>query len=266
MRRRFCSPSAAAVARRPGDRGRACRRRDRPLAGARLRPAPAAGQVRGRAARPGAGAARAESACCRRPGAAPTTRASPTPCPTTSPPPRRPPRAVRPNDPGTLNGAAGALGRRRAGSASSGTSSPRKARERRDADLARAGSTRSAPGATCRSRPPGRRGRRRRRARHRHRLPLPGQPLPPQPRLRRRASSSTATTSSPTTALPLDENGHGTHVAGTIGEKTNNGIGADRARLPRQADAGAGARPPRPRPAPTTSPGASASRPTTTPT
>jgi serine protease len=25
--------------------------------------------------------------------------------------------------------------------------------------------------------------------------------------------------------LPLDENGHGTHVAGTIGEKTNNGIG-----------------------------------------
>jgi serine protease len=35
--------------------------------------------------------------------------------------------------------------------------------------------------------------------------------------------------------LPLDENGHGTHVAGTIGEKTNNGIGltglAYRARL-----------------------------------
>ena len=25
--------------------------------------------------------------------------------------------------------------------------------------------------------------------------------------------------------LPMDENGHGTHVAGTIGEKTNNGIG-----------------------------------------
>ena len=59
--------------------------------------------------------------------------------------------------------------------------------------------------------------------------------------------------------LPLDENGHGTHVAGTIGEKTNNGDRPHRARLPGEADAGAGARHARPRPAPTTSPRGSAS-------
>ena len=34
-----------------------------------------------------------------------------------------------------------------------------------------------------------------------------------------------ATTSSTTTAFPNDENGHGTHVASTIGERTGNGIG-----------------------------------------
>ena len=61
--------------------------------------------------------------------------------------------------------------------------------------------------------------------RHRHRLPQRGQ-----------RASGAAPTSPPASSckgydfvdndrLPLDENGHGTHIAGTIAEKTNNGIG-----------------------------------------
>ena len=38
-------------------------------------------------------------------------------------------------------------------------------------------------------------------------------------------ASSRATTSSTTTRYPDDQNGHGTHVAGTIGERTDNGVG-----------------------------------------
>ena len=41
---------------------------------------------------------------------------------------------------------------------------------------------------------------------------------------------------------PLDLNGHGTHVAGTIAEATNNGIGADGHRLRGAHHAGADAR------------------------
>ena len=41
----------------------------------------------------------------------------------------------------------------------------------------------------------------------------------------RDGASCGATTSSTTTARPNDENGHGTHVAGTIAEGTDNGVG-----------------------------------------
>ncbi len=44
-------------------------------------------------------------------------------------------------------------------------------------------------------------------------------------------------------AYPNDDNGHGTHVAGTIAEGTGNAGRAHRARLRREGDAGQGARP-----------------------
>ena len=48
--------------------------------------------------------------------------------------------------------------------------------------------------------------------------------LPPQPRLRL-GQFAQGYDFVDRDRLPLDENGHGTHVAGTIAEKTNNGIG-----------------------------------------
>ena len=44
-----------------------------------------------------------------------------------------------------------------------------------------------------------------------------------------------------TTRLPLDENGHGTHVAGTIAEQTDNGMALTGLAYGAEADAGAGA-------------------------
>ena len=54
--------------------------------------------------------------------------------------------------------------------------------------------------------------------------------------------SSRRATSSGTTTTPLDFDGHGTHVSGTIGQLTNDNIGHRRRRVQRQADAGEGDR------------------------
>ena len=49
--------------------------------------------------------------------------------------------------------------------------------------------------------------------------------LPPRPIWPAPTASSRRATSSGTTALPVDLDGHGTHVAGTIGQLTNNSVG-----------------------------------------
>ena len=66
--------------------------------------------------------------------------------------------------------------------------------------------------------------------------------------------------------FPNDENGHGTHVAGTIGERTDNGIGVTGLAYGAQHHAGAGARPLRRRRQRRRSPPASATPSSTAPT
>ena len=160
-------------------------------------------------------------------GAARATRGSPTPSPTTSPPPRRRAGAAFaiPNDPGTLDGAARSCPRRRLGLQAVELPPLGGHRHARPADLARRhrrGRRLGEPRSRSAARAP---------QASRSRCSTPASPTatraaasgaaPTSPA----ASSSRATTSSTTTALPLDENGHGTHVAGTIAEKTDNGIG-----------------------------------------
>ena len=239
---------ARGARREPGGRA-APPRRSRPAHG--FAPRQVVVKFDGERARAHAGAARRRRRARDGGGAAATTRASPTPSPTTSPPPRRPNRArasSSPTTPAPSTAPPKPPPRPATGPSSSGTSSPGKGDATSRLPISPGGI--DAVGAW----------------RNLDELGRPGAEgvtvAVLDTGIAYRDLGSRFVRSPDFAAgqfvkgydfvdddrLPLDENGHGTHVAGTIAEKTDNAVGADRPRLPGEADAGAGARQARPRP------------------